>query len=144
MISVDRLINDLTALNIDHQEVGVYVQVDVAGVPHRLKLGAMEFGLGGTTLVLVGEPEPVPDPVIPQVAQPDRSRHDHVWVQDNLAETWHCAYGVGCVTITFQELLGHPVPETEAQGFALLNHIAELKLTPMPKDAETATTAGAQ
>lgn len=137
MISVDRLINDLTRLNIDHQEVGVFVQVDVAGVPHRLKLGAMEFGIGGTTLILVGEPTPVPDPVIP-VVEPTRRPHPnpgHTWSRDDLSESWSCVGG-GCpVIITFEELLGHPVPETEAQGFALLNHIAELKLTPQPADA---------
>lgn len=137
MISVDHLIKNLTSLNIDHQEVRVDVQVDVAGVPHRLKLGAMEFGLGGLSLTLVGEPEPVPDPIIPPVvpsARPHPNR-GHTWQRDEVRETWSCVGGNCPVVVTVEDLLGHPIPETEAQGFALLNHIAELKLTPMPLDA---------
>lgn len=138
MISVDRLIKDLTALNIDHQEVFVEVQVDVGGAPHRLPLGALEFAAGGLRLTLVGEPAPVPDPIIAPVPGVYNDRqHTHVWDHDIAGMTYRCIAIAGCVTITHDELIGHPIPQTEAQGFALLNHIAETKLTPQPADAPT-------
>lgn len=129
--SVRTLIKDLTQWEEATLGLPIFVQVDVDGKPHRLLLGSIKIDGG---VVLVGEPEPVPDPVVAPVPGVYSERqHQHVWQRDNLQEQWLCAHP-GCVIISFEELLGHPIPETEAQGFALLNHIAELKLTAQPAD----------
>lgn len=56
-MTVDELINKLTALNIDHQEVKVLVQAEnSAGMPINMPqpLTRLDFGIGGYTLVLRG------------------------------------------------------------------------------------------
>lgn len=143
MISIRHFIDSLNmTVPADIQEdAQVWVQVDVAGQPHRLALGSMTLHADGKSVVLVGEPAPVPDPVVTPVPGVYRKdQHQHIWSHDISREIWECTYRIGCVTITHEELIGHPIPETEAQGFALLNHIAELKITPQPADAPILTS----
>lgn len=117
MISVDKLIKDLTTLNIDHQEVFVEVEMGT----HRGLLGSMQFGVGGTRLTLVAEPRLVPDPVVPPVAgEPDL--HKHTWRQDWFTETWKCAFCDSAVL--YEDLRDHPIPSTQAEGVALLDSLA--------------------
>lgn len=129
MISVDRLINDLTALNIDRQEVRVWLQVDVDGVSHRLPLGSMQFGVGGLSLALVGEPLPTPDPVIAPVpgvySETQGQKHEHLWQRDEAREIWWCQRGDCLATVTYEQLLHEPIPADEAEGLLLLNRLAE-------------------
>lgn len=125
MISVQRLINDLRALDIDHEEARVWLQVDTGGMSHRLPLGSMQFGAGGLTLSLVGEPEPVQDPVIKVPAQNRvEDDHTHEWQRDDVTETWRCVLLDCEARVTFEQISHHPIPADSAEGIALLNHLA--------------------
>lgn len=118
MVTVAQLVDNLSQFEPDTQ---LWVHVDVDGKPHRLPLGSMEMVEGQPTLV--GEPAPVPDPVI--VAAPSAGDdHVHIWSRDVSREEWRCVTGDCEARVTFEQLLNAPIPQTEAEGIEILNQLA--------------------
>lgn len=122
MVDLNLLIRDLLDLDVPPDTV-VWVKVDVEGIPHRLPLGSAM--MDGDKLVLVGEPEPTPDPVISVPVENVGTGHQHVWSQDPVREMWRCVGSNDCFAeVKFEKLLRLPAAATEAEALETLNRLA--------------------